>query len=182
MKRRAFVSSLAGAAGATSLARPGSSAGAPVVPAASARMVVGCQRGPTDSRLLQHFKRHGVDHVCGYPAREDDPASWTRDSLARLHDLCEAHGVTLAMTQFPALSSSSIDASPRKGIMLGREPERQREIDEACAIIRACAEAGIPAVKYNLNLLGVLRTADTPGRGGSRYSTWRWPKPARSRR
>ena len=136
-------------------------------------MVVGCQRGPTDSRLLQHFKRHGVDHVCGYPAREDDPASWTRDSLARLHDLCEAHGVTLAMTQFPALSSSSIDASPRKGIMLGREPERQREIDEACAIIRACAEAGIPAVKYNLNLLGVLRTADTPGRGGSRYSTWR---------
>jgi mannonate dehydratase len=32
---------------------------------------------------------------------------------------------------------------------------------------------GIPAVKYNLNLLGVLRTADTPGRGGSRYSTWR---------
>ena len=24
-----------------------------------------------------------------------------------------------------------------------------------------------------MNLLGVLRTADTPGRGGTRYSTWR---------
>ena len=30
-----------------------------------------------------------------------------------------------------------------------------------------------PAFKYNLNLLGVLRTDPTPGRGGSRYSTWR---------
>ena len=41
------------------------------------------------------------------------------------------------------------------------------------SIIRNCARAGIPAVKYNMNLIGVLRTADTPGRGGTRYSTWR---------
>ena len=77
------------------------------------------------------------------------------------------------MVQFPAMSSVSIERSSRKGIMLGKEPEREREIDQACAIIRACSQAGIPAVKYNLNLLGVLRTADTPGRGGSRNSTWR---------
>jgi mannonate dehydratase len=166
MNRRAFVSSVATAAGAGA-ARLGSGE-----PAASARMVVGCQRGPTDARRLQHWKRHGVDHICGYPEGED-ASSWTRDALARLRELCEAHGVTLAMTQFPMLSSDAIDTSARKGIMLGREPERQREIDEVCAIIRACAEVGIPAVKYNLNLLGVLRTADTPGRGGSRYSTWR---------
>jgi mannonate dehydratase len=30
-----------------------------------------------------------------------------------------------------------------------------------------------PAFKYNLSLLGVLRTATTLGRGGARYSTWR---------
>jgi mannonate dehydratase len=136
-------------------------------------MVVGCQRGPTDVQRLQHWKRHGVDHVCGYPAREDDKASWSAESLARLRDMCESHGVTLAMTQFPMMSSDPIDSSPRKAIMLGREPDRQREIDEVCAIIRACSKVGIPAVKYNVNLLGVLRTADTPGRGGSRYSTWR---------
>lgn len=168
MKRRAFVSSVAGVAGAGA-----TRLGWAAPPAPSARMVVGCQRGPTDARRLQHWKRHGVDHACGYPEREDDPSSWTRESLARLRDLFEAHGVTLAMTQFPTLSSGSIDTSPRKGVMLGREPDRQREIDAVCAIIRACAEVGIPAVKYNLNLLGVLRTADTEGRGGSRYSTWR---------
>jgi mannonate dehydratase len=40
-------------------------------------------------------------------------------------------------------------------------------------MIAACAKAGIPAFKYNMSLLGVLRTGTTPGRGGSRYSTWR---------
>jgi mannonate dehydratase len=40
-------------------------------------------------------------------------------------------------------------------------------------MIEACAQAGIPAIKYNLTLLSVLRTGTSPGRGGSRYSTWR---------
>jgi mannonate dehydratase len=171
MKRREFVS-VAGIGGAATLAsrwRTGAVPGSP----SQASMVVGCQRAPTDARRLEHFKRHGVDHICGYPSEGDGPAAWTTESLRRLRELCESHGVTLAMVEFPTLSSASIDQSARKAIMLGQEPERQREIDAACAIIRACAAAGIPAIKYNVNLLGVLRTADTPGRGGSRYSTWR---------
>jgi mannonate dehydratase len=40
-------------------------------------------------------------------------------------------------------------------------------------MIAACAKAEIPAFKYNMSLLRVLRTGTTPGRGGSRYSTWR---------
>ena len=171
MKRREFVS-VAGISGAATLTGP-RRAGAAPGSSSRASMVVGCQRAPTDARRLQHFKRHGVDHICGYPAEGDGPAGWTAESLRRLRELCESHGVTLAMVEFPTLSSVSIDQSARKAIMLGQEPERQREIDAACAIIRACAEAGIPAIKYNMNLLGVLRTADTPGRGGSRYSTWR---------
>ena len=182
MKRREFVS-IAGLAGAAALARPGL-AGAPQPRPAT--MVVGCQRSPTDARRLQHFKRHGVDHICGYPGNEDDPASWSVESLTRLRELCESHGVSLDMVQFPTLSSASIDrlstqhaANPQrastsgKAIMLGKDPERQQEIEAVCAIIRNCAAVGIPAAKYNMNLLGVLRTPDTPGRGGSHYSTWR---------
>jgi len=184
MKRRDFVS-LAGLAGAAALARPGLAA-APAPPAPGATMVAGCQRAPTDLRRLQHFKRHGVDHICGYPGNEDDPASWSVASLTRLRDLCASHGVSLDMVQFPTLSSASIDrlsgqhaANPQrtstsgKAIMLGKDPERQQEIDAVCAIIRNCGSVGIPAAKYNMNLLGVLRTPDTPGRGGSHYSTWR---------
>jgi mannonate dehydratase len=191
MKRRRFVS-LAGLAGLGALAGPGVAAAragsqaAPPRTAGGRGPVLGCQRSPTDARRLQHFKRHGVDHICGYPPDEHDPARWSVDSLSRLRDLCEAHGVSLDMVQFPMLSSASIDRTSRqhavnptggpvvrKGIMLGQEPERQREIDEVHAIIRNCARTGIPAIKYNMNLLGVLRTPDTPGRGGSRYSTWR---------
>jgi mannonate dehydratase len=130
-----------------------------------ARMVVGCQRAPSDERALSFFKRHAVDHICGYPPREDERASWTQDALARLRDECRRHGVALDMVQFPFLASNPIDASARKAIMLGREPERQQEIDEVSEIIRNCAAVGIPAVKYNLNLLGVLRTAPSEGRG-----------------
>ena len=184
MKRREFVS-MAGLAGAAALARPALAATrSPRAPGAT--MVAGCQRAPTDARRLQHFKRHGIDHICGYPGNEDDPASWSVESLTRLRDLCEAHGVSLDMVQFPTLSSASIDrlsqqhaANPQrapthgKAIMLGKDPERQQEIDAVCSIIRNCAAVGIPAAKYNMNLLGVLRTPDTPGRGGSHYSTWR---------
>ena len=30
-------------------------------------MHVGCQNGPTTPNMLDYFKRHGVDHICGYP-------------------------------------------------------------------------------------------------------------------
>jgi mannonate dehydratase len=181
MKRREFVS-LAGLAGVGVLAcgdqgsaqsRAADTAGRSPTRSIRSSMVAGCQRAPTDRRRLEHFKRHGVDHICGYPPNENDAASWTVASLSRLRDLCESHGVSLDMVQLPSLSSASIDTSSKKAIMLGKDPERQEEIDQVCTVLRNCATVGIPAAKYNLNLLGVLRTADTPGRGGSRYSTWR---------
>jgi mannonate dehydratase len=138
-----------------------------------ARMVVGCQRAPTDDQALMFFKRHAVDHICGYPPGGDSRESWSAEALSRLRERCEGHGVALDMVEFPFMGSNPITPTARKAIMLGREPDRQREIDEVCEIIRSCARAGIPAAKYNLNLLGVLRTAPTEGRGGSSYSTWR---------
>jgi mannonate dehydratase len=144
----------------------------PLRAAKRARMVLGCQRAPTDDRALMFFKRHAVDHICGYPPQAT-AEGWTAEALSRLRERCNRQGVSLDMVELPFMASNAIDGAARKGIMLGREPEREREIDEVCGILRSCASAGIPAVKYNLNLLGVLRTARTPGRGGSSYSTWR---------
>jgi mannonate dehydratase len=138
-----------------------------------ARMHVGSQRGPTSDEMLEYFKRHGVDHICGYPPASEERGGWTVDVLARLRERCAAHGVSLDMVQFPFMSSSHVDRARGRAIMLGQEPERQQEIDEACEIIRVCAAVGIPAIKYNLSLVGVLRTEPTPGRGGTSYSTWR---------
>jgi mannonate dehydratase len=57
--------------------------------------------------------------------------------------------------------------------MLGQSPERERDIECIQKLIANCAKAGIPAIKYNMSILGVLRTGRSPGRGGATYSTWR---------
>src|SRR5436190_16803070 len=134
MNRRDFVS-LAGLAGAKSLLGPPTRIARQPPSQNSASMVVGCQRAPTDARRLQHFKRHGVDHICGYPPNSDHASAWTVESLSALRDRCESHGVSLDMIEFPMMTSASIDQSARKAIMLGREPDRQQEIDQVCTII-----------------------------------------------
>jgi len=59
---------------------------------------------------------------------------------------------------------------------LAKEPERQRELDSICALIERLAQAGIPAAKYNLTILGIPRTPREPGRGGSRNAAFRWAR------
>ena len=60
--------------------------------------------------------------------------------------------------------------------MLGKSPERDREIDDICQMIRNAARAGIPALKYNMTILGVVRSEPTRGRGGAHYSTFDYDK------
>jgi len=56
--------------------------------------------------------------------------------------------------------------------MLGKSPERDREIDAICEKIRSAAKAGFPLLTYNLTMLGVVRSAPTAGRGGATYATF----------
>jgi mannonate dehydratase len=60
--------------------------------------------------------------------------------------------------------------------MLGKSPERDREIEVIQNIIRMCGEVGIPAIKYNMNIIGIPRSERELGRGGSSNSTFRWAK------
>jgi len=137
------------------------------------KMYVGCQRGPTNSKMLQFFKRHGVNNICGYPPKPGERGHWTVADLEQTKELCEKHGITLDIVALPFLSSSHIDREKRGAIMLGDSPERDRDIEDIQKMIQGCAKAGIPCIKYNMSLLGVLRVERTPGRGGSTYSTWR---------
>ncbi len=137
------------------------------------KMHVGCQRGPTAPSMLQFFKRHGVNNICGYPPNPGERGYWTVEDLQQTRDLCEEHGISLDIVALPFLSSSHIDREKRGAIMLGQSPQRDRDIEHIQKMIANCAAADIPAIKYNMSLLGVLRTERTPGRGGSTYSTWK---------
>ena len=168
MKRRHFLStSTVAALAGPSLAPAQSKSGK------RALMKLGCQSGPTNAKKLQFFKRHSVNNICGYPEGAKDRVYHTVEELSRCKELCEKHGVSLDLIAPPFLASSHIDRTAHPAIMLAQSPEREREVEHVQILIRNCAKAGIPAIKYNMSILGVVRTGRTPGRGGTSYSTWR---------
>jgi mannonate dehydratase len=176
MDRRKFLKSAAGAVAAAPLAGERASAGQSETAhrPLQGRMQLGTQFGaaPSDD-TLRAIAAFGVKHICsGFPSPQSD-AQWTVDGLHRLHDRIASFGINLVMLPLP-LSSSYITRAENPAIMLGKSPERDREIDKICGMIRNCAKAGIPAVKYNMTILGVVRTRRTHGRGGASYSTFNY--------
>jgi mannonate dehydratase len=176
MDRRKFLQSAAGAVAATPLVGTktlGNQEGVRRT-APQARMKLGTQFGaaPSDD-TLRAIAAFGVKHICsGFPVPQSD-AQWTVDGLHRLRDRIAGFGIDLVMVPLP-LSSSYITHAENPAIMLGQSPERDREIDKICGMIRDCARAGIPAAKYNMTILGVVRTPRTRGRGGASYSTFNY--------
>ncbi|HLH37626.1 MAG TPA: mannonate dehydratase [Bryobacteraceae bacterium] len=145
-------------------------------PAAAARPgqpKLGCQSAPTNDAHLKYLARYGVRNICGYPQIDGDRLYATAEELKRTRDLCEKNGISLDCIAPPFLESSHIDKEKHPAIMLGQSPQRDRDIEQLQTMIRNCAEAGIPSIKYNMSLLGVVRTAPSPGRGDASYVTWR---------
>ena len=175
MKRREFFSVTAGGAALASAGYAQQPAAPPAAPREPSRVpfVLGCQSGPTSDERLRFFKRHGVDHVCGWPDKWQESKFYTVEQIEVLRDRCQKHGISLDMVGAPFLASSHIDREKRPAIMLGESPERDRDIEDFQRTIENCAKAGVPAIKYNMSILGVLRTESATGRGGIRLSTWK---------
>ena len=160
------------AAAAKEITVPGAASAATTTPK-RALMKLGCQSSPTSEKRLQYFKRHSVNNICGYPPDPGPNGTNTAEDLIALRERCEKFGVALDCVAPSFLSSSHIDREKRPSIMLGKSPERDRDIESIQNLIKNCAKAGVPAIKYNMSLLGVVRSGRTPGRGGVTYSTWK---------
>jgi mannonate dehydratase len=133
-----------------------------------AKMKVGTQHGHTDA-ILRSCAAFGVNNICSsLPSAKMDEA-WSVDGLSTLRERVKAHGISLDMVPLP-MSSAEISRAEMPAIYLGQNPERDRNIDDICQMIRNCARAGIFQVKYNFTLIGIPRSAPAPGRGGSSYS------------
>jgi mannonate dehydratase len=177
MDRRSFFSSsgavaVALTAQARSASTPDSKAGA-AAPPLKARLgheVI----GPADDSYFAYLARYGVEGV-GASAAITDPSRIfaTAEEMTRLREKVEKHGLTLDLTDSVLLHSSLIDREKYPSIMLARSPERDRDIEAFQNHIRACAAAGVPTLKYNMSILGVVRSGATPGRGDALYATWR---------
>jgi mannonate dehydratase len=136
------------------------------------KLKLGTQHGDTDD-ILRVMAAFGVNHICGRLPSAKMDENWSVEALQRRREHVESFGITLDAVPLP-LSSSYITRSENPNIMLGKSPERDREIDDICQMIRNSAQAGIRTLKYNMSILGVVRTKSTTGRGGATYSTFRY--------
>ena len=135
-------------------------------------MYLGTQDQPADDDGYRQLAQLGLRHVCADPP--GNPHDWTLDDLKRHRDRIESFGLVLDMVQLP-LSSRPIEEQASPDI-LSKGSNRDKQIDSICSLIEKVREAGIPSVKYNLNIIGIPRTEPEEGRGGSRNSSFRWDK------
>jgi mannonate dehydratase len=166
MKRRTFLSASAAALSA-------GGATARVNDPLPVKMKLGCQSAPSNEVHFGYLARYGVRNVCGYPEIAGDRLYATVEELNRLRELGDRHGVSIDCLAPPFLASSHVDKEKHGAIMLAQSPQRDRDIESLQTLIKNCAAAGIPSIKYNMSLLGVVRCSPTKGRGDALYSTWR---------
>jgi mannonate dehydratase len=138
-------------------------------------MYVGTQLGGKDmerlgDRYLRQLAQLGLKHVAIDPP--GSPYEWSRDVIARHIERLDQHGLVLDMVQLP-MPSAGIKNHQSPGIVLGKSPERDREIDGISAIIENLSSLGVHSAKYNFNLLGIPRTPSERGRGGALVPTFR---------
>ena len=179
MNRRRFISqSGAGAAAAVTALTAGDLCTATQSVAAQrqgrkrALMKVGASNADAyDQASLNAVLRYGVKNIGAGPRIAEEGRLYaTVEELAKMRELPDKLGVSIDLLTPPNLASSHIDRERNPGIMLGRSPERDREIEAVQTMIKNCAAAGIPAIKYNMSILGVLRTGRVPGRGDTSYT------------
>ncbi len=136
-------------------------------------MKVGCQHGGTGKENLEFLARHGVFNMDGGAPKFIDGVGWDlEDSLKKKED-CAKYGISLDAYHLP-LSSAGIDRVTTPHIMLGKSPERDREIEMIQQMIQVAAKSEVRLLLYNTTIQPVLRTGRTvdPKRGNASYSTW----------
>jgi mannonate dehydratase len=107
-------------------------------------MTVGTQHDSSDE-VLTIMAALGVTHICSRLPSVRLDAEWSVESLTRLRERVERAGITLEMVPLP-MSSNPLARAEHPNNLLGKSPERDREIDDICQMIRNASLAGIPAL------------------------------------
>ena len=144
-------------------------------PSSLADMKVGSQFGGTSEKNLEFHARHGVFHIDGGSPKFIDGVGWDLEDSLRKREACEQYGIKLEAYHLP-LTSSGIERVRFPHIMLGKSPERDREIEMIQQMIEVAAKTDVRLLLYNTTIHSVLRTGLTtdPKRGNARYSTWNY--------
>lgn len=138
-------------------------------------MKVGCQQGGTGKKNLEYLARHGVYNLDGGSPKTIDGVGWDLDDSLAKREACDKYGISLDAYHLP-LSSVGIERISMPNIMLGKSPERDREIEMIQQMISVAGKTGIKVLNYNTTIHEILRTGRTvdPTRGNASYQTWNY--------
>ena len=134
---------------------------------------LGHQFGTLTDRSAAWVARYGVDGICTSPVVTDPTRLYpTPEEMRKMLDLAAKWKLQVDIVDSVLLTSSHIDREKNPAIMLAQSPQRDRDIESFQNHIRTCAATGIKTIKYNMSLLGVVRSEHVPGRGDSVYEKW----------
>ena len=93
-----------------------------------ALMKVGTQHGDSNE-ILRVLAGFGVNYICSRLPSERLDEHWSVEGLSRLRERIESFGLVLDVVPLP-MSSNYITKAELPNILLGKSPERDREIDD----------------------------------------------------
>ena len=135
-------------------------------------MHLGTQRFTTTDEELAFMARHGVENMALNRMPIDRDIGWDAEWIAGEKERCARFGINLEMVALPVQQLNE-DGGAIPNYMLGKFGKGEQEVELVCKMVRAAAEAGIPAIKYFLCEMENQRTESVPpGRGDTRYSTF----------
>ena len=179
MDRRKFFSVTgAGAAAAAAGTIAGTTESADAQPRTGGKLPplkvrLGHQFGTLNDKSAAWVARYGVDAICTSPVVTDPTRLYpTPEEMRKMLDLAAKWKLKVDIVDSVLLTSSHIDREKNPAIMLGQSPQRDRDIESFQNHIRTCAATGIKTIKYNMSLLGVVRSQQVPGRGDTVYEKW----------
>jgi mannonate dehydratase len=136
-------------------------------------MYLGTQGQPDSEDELSVLAQLGVNHISSDPPGHW--STWDRQAFEAQKEKLAKHGIVLDMSLMPLGSRSAFD-NDVQNVFLGPSAEREREIDQLCTLLEEAGAAGIRALRYNITILGHMRTESTTGRGGATLSSFDYSK------
>ena len=126
-------------------------------------MYIGEQLNDLSDENLTWAAQMGVEHIAvnsthgpGTEGIENPDGTWRVEGIRAVQRRVAEFGITMDVLSLD-LQSTYVTRQRFPRIMLGQEG-RDQDIAVITQNVRAAGEAGVPCLKYNLNLLGVPRT------------------------
>jgi mannonate dehydratase len=133
---------------------------------------LGTQRFLTTDEDLEFLARHGVTNMALNRMPCDREIGWDAEWIGQQKEKADSYDVDLEMVALP-MHALAADGVSTPAFMRGDFAAGEEEIDIVQKMVRACAAAGVPAIKYFLCEMENQRTESVPpGRGNTRYSTF----------